>query len=150
MSDDRRYRRLFRLPARPTHVDRDLDEELRFHLDMRVEELRARGMTPEAARAEALRQFGDADDARQFCRDEDVRRLRDARRADWHEQLLQDVRLTLRQLRSSPAFAVAAALTLAVGIGVTTAIYSVVHAYLVRPLPYPEANRLVSVRPAPS
>ena len=150
MSDDRRYRRLFRLPARPTQVDRDFDEELRFHLDMRVDELRASGMTPEAARAEALRQFGDVDDARQFCRDEDVRRLREARRADWLEQLLQDVRLTMRQLRSSPAFAVAAALTLAVGTGVTTAIYSVVHAYLVRPLPYPEANRLVSVRPAPS
>lgn len=150
MSETPRYRRLFRLPERPTNIERDLDEELRFHLDMRVEELRGRGMTPESARAEALRQFGDVDDAREFCREEDTRRLREDRRADWLEQLRQDAGLAVRQLRQSPAFAVAAALTLAVGIGVTTAIYSVVHAYLVRPLPYPEADRLVSVLPAPS
>jgi predicted permease len=149
MANDR-YRRLFRLPDRPSGIDRDLDEELRFHLDMRAEELRARGLTPDAARAEAVRQFGDVADAREFCRDEDERRLREDRRADWIEQLRQDTRLALRQLRRSPGFAVAAALTLAVGIGVTTAIYGVVHAYLVRPLPYPESDRLVSVRAAPS
>lgn len=149
-SQQPRYRRLFRLPPRVTHLEHDLDEELRFHIDMRAEELRVRGMSPDAARAEAMRQFGDLDDARQYCREEDARRLREDRRADWMEQLGQDARVAWRQLRQRPAFALAAAVTLAVGIGVTTAIYSVVHAYLVRPLPYPEADRLVSVIAGPS
>src|SRR5688500_18725004 len=127
-SQQPRYRRLFRLPPRVTQLEHDLDEELRFHIDMRAGGLRVRDMSPDAARAEAMRQFGDLDDARQYCREEDARRLREDRRADWMEQLGQDARVAWRQLRQRPAFALAAAVTLAVGIGVTTAIYSVVHA----------------------
>src|SRR5919108_2610985 len=97
--------RSFRLPWRnPERIRNDVDEELRFHLEMRVEELVALGLTPTAAREEALRQFGDLEGTRRYCRDLDRRREREVRRAELLDEARQDVRYALRKLAKSWGF----------------------------------------------
>jgi hypothetical protein len=118
--------------------EEDLDEEIRFHLERETERLVARGLDPERARAEARRTFGE------------VSRVKDDAREDsgipWAETALRDARVALRGLRKSPGFAGAAILTLGIGIGATTAIFSVVDTVLLEPLPYPDPDRLVSLQ----
>lgn len=114
---------------------RELEEEMRFHIERDVERLLASGHDPETARAEAERRFGSVGRARESAREDLGLR--------WVEQGIRDARHAARGLRRSPGFAVTAILTLGLGIGATTAIYSVVDAVVVRPLPYPEADRLV-------
>src|SRR5687767_7396239 len=144
-----RYRRLFRLRfTRPS--DADVDEEFAFHLEMRARELETRGMTHDQARAETLRQFGDIDEARRVCRAEDTKRMRDYRWALWVDNARLDVQLALRTMRRHPAFSVSTVLTLGVAIAVAASAYGVLHAYIVRPLPYPDADRLVQVIAGPS
>ena len=123
-----------------------VDEEFAFHLDMRTSELIEQGLEPEAARAEARRQFGDLDEARTFCKRTDERRERQTMRTELLDGLTQDVSFALRTLRRAPAFTIIAALTLAIGIGANTAIFSVVRGILLRPLPFPDPSRLVMVR----
>src|SRR5512140_2389653 len=123
-----------------------VDEEFAFHLDMRTNELIDQGLDPEAARAEARRQFGDVDEARNFCKRTDERRERQTMRTELLDGLTQDVTFALRTLRRAPAFTIIAALTLAIGIGANTAIFSVVRGILLRPLPFPDPSRLVMVR----
>src|SRR5262245_9079640 len=89
----------------------DVDAELRFHLETRVEELVAAGETRERAIRQAAREFGDLDDARQYMRRLDVRTEMDRRRRDYMGEFRQDLRHALRQLRSAPAFAATAILT---------------------------------------
>jgi putative ABC transport system permease protein len=132
-----RVRRRLRLLARRAEVDRELDEELRFHLEMEVEDRIRSGMAPAEARRTALRDFGGVDRYKEEVRD--VRGLR------WYDDVVQDARVGLRGLRRNPAFAVVALVTLAVGIGVNTAIFSVVHGTLLRGLPYVQADRLVAL-----
>jgi predicted permease len=140
-------RRAFRFPRRSARtLDVDVDEELRFHLDLRAAELMTqRGLDADAARAEALRQFGDVEDARRYIRALDARTETATRRRELVDSLQQDLRLALRGLRRAPGFALVAALTLALGIGATTAIFSAVHAVVLRPLPFREPERLVRV-----
>ena len=137
------FRRAARVPAeRAADVAREVDEELAFHLAMREERLRARGLTPDDAAAEARRRFGDVDAVRAECVDSDAAELRSLR---WHERaadLARDLRIAFRSLRRSPGFAVAAASLLALGIGGTTSVFSIVDAIYFRPLPYPNADRL--------
>ncbi|HVE79733.1 MAG TPA: ABC transporter permease, partial [Gemmatimonadaceae bacterium] len=123
----------------------DVDDELRFHLEAHAEQLVARGMPPEAARAEALRRFGDPRAARTATLAVDTRWLRAEHRAAWREALAQDVRYALRSLRRTPGFAAVAIITLALGIGANTAIVSVVNAALLRPLPFADDGRLAVV-----
>jgi predicted permease len=138
--------RLFRLPWRTQRqIGDDVDEELRFHLDMRVEELRRLGLSPDAARAEAVRQFGDIDDARTYITALDRATEVAHRRTEYMSDLRQDLVYALRKLRSAPGFTLTVILTLALGIGANTAIFSVVDGVLLRPLPFPEPERIVRV-----
>jgi predicted permease len=139
-------RRLFRFRWSRAHIARDLDDELRFHLEMRMSELESSGLTTPEARAEALRRLGDVEDLRAYCMRTDEHRARVARVGDWIMEWRHDFQLALRQFRRAPAFSALAVLTLALGIGANTAIFSVVHALLLDPLPYTDGNRIVGLR----
>jgi len=118
-------------------VDEELSRELRFHLDQQTDEHIAAGMTPRDARFAALREMGNVLRISEECRD--ARGLRPL------DDLKQDVRYALRTLARNPGFAGVSILTLALGIGLTTGVFSVVSAVLLRPLPYDDADRLVAI-----
>ncbi len=121
----------------------EVSEELAFHLEMRTRELMRGGMDETAARAEAAGRFGDLPGVAAECRRLGEERERDMRRTEYLSELWNDLRYGARQLRRAPGFAAVAILTLGLGIGATTAIFSVVRGVLLRPLPYPAAERLV-------
>jgi putative ABC transport system permease protein len=146
MFDSKRLRRLIRLPWRSrARIRRDIDDEFQFHLDMRVDELAARGVPPETARTEALRRFGDMRDATEYCRAMDERSIHDETRRNWFAELGSDVRYALRQMQRSPGFTALAIVTLGLGIGATTAIFSVVNRLLLNPIPYADGERFVNL-----
>jgi predicted permease len=125
------------------NIGADVDAELAFHVDARTDELCAAGLDPTAARAHALREFGDLDLTRRTLRAMDERHAADTRRAHVASDLARDVRVAIRSLTRSPGLVAVVTLTFALGIGVTSAIYSVVDAYLFRPLPGRQADELV-------
>src|SRR5688572_2156350 len=132
-----RFRRLFGLePAA------DVEAELAFHLEMRVRELIENGETPERARQLTLQRFGDYDEARQECVAINERRKRHMLRSQLMTELRQDIGYAFRMLRRTPAFTAAALVTLALGIGANSAIFSVVNGVLLQSLPYRDADRL--------
>src|SRR5689334_11999091 len=113
---------------RRDRVERELSDELRFHLARLTEEQIANGVPPKEAKYAALRELGGIDQITEACRD--------ARRVSVFEHLLQDVQYGLRQLRRNPAFSAAAIATLALGIGVNAAIFSVIESVMLAPLPF--------------
>jgi putative ABC transport system permease protein len=138
-------RRALRLPSSAERLATELDDEVRFHLEMRVAEMVARGMSESDARAEALRRFGDTDDLRDYVTSIEVSHMRRLHLREWWEGWMQDVRFALRQFARAPGFLVIAVTTLALGIAATTSIFSVVRGVLLRPLPYPNPERIVQV-----
>jgi predicted permease len=138
-------RRVFRFPWNRRRVERDLDEEMRVHLAMRIDELRALGLSQSEAGAEAARRFGDEDEFRHYTARRAARLARRHRVAGWLAEWTQDLRFAGRQFARTPAFTGIVLLTLALGIGATTAIVSVVHRVLISPLPYPNGSRIVKL-----
>ena len=129
----------------PDAVKSEVDEELRVHLEMREEELRRAGLSALEARREALRQFGDLDATRRYCRRQDEAKEDHVQRGLMFQDLGQDLRICLRGLLRAPLLALTIVLTVGLGIGATTVMFAVVHAVLLRPLPYPDSGRLVRI-----
>ena len=126
-------------------VEDEVDSELEFHVEMRTREYVARGMTASDARELAIRRFGDINRVNHTCRDIGRLRDRDVRRTEYFSELIQDVTFAIRQMIKNPAFTAVAVVTLALGIGATTAIFSAVTAVVLQPLPFPHPDRLLAV-----
>jgi predicted permease len=122
---------------RRKQMEEELDKELRFHLETRVNELVERGYAPELALRNARLALGGQEQIKEACRD--------ARGTRWLEDLFQDFRYALRTLRQRLGFAAVAILTVALGSGATTAMFTVINGVLLKPLAYPDANRLVTL-----
>lgn len=142
----RRLRRVFRLPASDRRLDAEVDEELRFHIEGRIEELMSReGLTRARAEAEARRRFGDFAQYRREARaiDHATHHRRERMRAT--EAIAREARRAVRTLLRAPGFSFVTVLTLALGIGATTAIFTILDAVVLRPLPFANADRLVEL-----
>jgi putative ABC transport system permease protein len=123
----------------------ELDDELTLHLELRAEELVRAGLSPDAARREAVRQFGDLAFTRRYCRRQDRMKETHTRRGLAFEELAQDLRISLRSLRRAPVMTLTILATVGLGIGATTAIFTAIDAAILSPLPYKEPDRLVRI-----
>src|SRR5918996_4664305 len=136
---DMRWTRKLRLRLRSLfrsrQVEQELDEELQYHLQHLVDDYVAAGLSPPDARYKALREMGAIDQRKEECRD--------ARGTQLVENLLKDVRYALRGVRRNPVYSIVLVLSLALGIGANTAVYSVLYALLFRSLPVGDAHQLV-------
>ena len=131
---------LWRVP-----LDQEVDEEFALHIELRTRELVERGLDPKTARDIVLSRIGDLGHLKRTCVDLGRKREREMRLTRFLEELREDVRFSLRQLTKAPGFAMVATITLALGIGVNSAIFALVDATLLRPLPFFEPERLVAV-----
>jgi len=138
MNQFQKIRSCFRALFGQRKLDLEMDEEMRAHIEMRKQANIDAGMESDEARRAALREFGTAESLKETCRDE--------RRVAWLEDFAQDVRFGLRMFFKNPGFTFIAVVTLALGIGANTAIFSVVNALLFRPLPFRDPERLVWIQ----
>jgi hypothetical protein len=122
---------------RPAPTDDKLDRELRFHIEQHASDLIARGVDPAEARRQALIAIGGVDQVKEDCRDE--------RSTRWLSDIVQDTRYALRLLRHTPGFALVTLITLALGTGATTVMFTVIDGVLLKPLPFAAPHELVAV-----
>ncbi len=141
---DRRPR-TFRLEGGPARVERDVDEEIEFHIEMRTRRLIESGLDPASARTQALSRFGNLSAVRDECLDIDNKRERAMQRANHLEDLRQDASYAVRTLVQNKGFTAIVLLILALGIGANTAMFTLVDALLLRTLPVPHAEQLVTI-----
>jgi putative ABC transport system permease protein len=131
---------LWRVP-----LDQEVDEELALHIELRTRELIERGLDPKTARDVVLSRIGDLGRLKRTCVDLGRKRDREMRITRWLDERKADVTFALRQLKASPTFTAVAALTLALGVGANSAMFALADATLLRPLPYPQPDRLVMI-----
>jgi putative ABC transport system permease protein len=131
---------LWRVP-----LDQEVDEELALHIELRTRELVERGLDPKTARDIVLSRIGDLGQLKRTCTDLGRKREREMRLTRFIEEFRDDVTLAIRQLAKAPGFTIVATMTLALGIGVNSAMFALVDATLLRPLPFHEPDRLVAV-----
>jgi len=124
--------------SRRTQMEAQLEKELSFHLEQHTSQLVARGIAPDEAHRQARLALGGPEQVKEQCRD--------ARGTRWLEDFLQDTRYALRTFRRKPGFTIVALLILSLGIGATTVMFAVINSVLLRPLSYPEPDRLVTLR----
>jgi len=127
-----------------------VDEELRFDIDMRANDLVRQGVPPDVARARALAEFGDLEATRRYCEETDMASEAGFNRASILSDLRADMAIAWRTMRRTPAFALVVGTTLALGIGANTTVFSVVKRVLITPLPYREPEHLYRLYTAPS
>ncbi len=135
-------RKLLRLVTRRT-MQQDADEEIRIHLELRAKQLVGEGMSPSAARAEAERRFGEVDDELRRSRASAARQERRLRWRDWFDRLRADLRYAIRTLRRDAGFTAFALTIMALGIGASATVFSLVNGVLLRPMPFRDPSRLV-------
>ncbi|MDA8020486.1 MAG: ABC transporter permease [Thermoanaerobaculia bacterium] len=138
-------KRTFRITRHKTDVGRDVDEEIAFHLEMRVQELMDEGLDPIEAERAALAAFGELPEIRDACRRESTWVAWRRRATETRAALMSDLRLGLRQIGRRPGLSFVVLTTWALVIGANTAVFSLVHSILLRPLPFPEPDRLVTI-----
>jgi len=136
-----RLRSWLRTLAKRSRLERDMDSELRFHIESYAEDLARRGLSPEEALRRARVEFGGLEQTKEECRD--------ARGITMAHSLLQDVRYGLRMLGKSPGLTAIVVITLGLGIGVNTSIFSVLNEWLLRPLPVPHSEQIVNLARSP-
>ena len=138
-------KRVFWLPLTRRRLSETIDAELRFHLEERVDELVAAGMSREAAMIEARKRLGDLETHRRAMRAIDEEMLNMSRRRELGDTFGRELRQATRALTRSPGFTLMTVITLALGLGAATAIFAILDAVVLRPLPYPHGDRLVAL-----
>jgi putative ABC transport system permease protein len=134
-----------RLRRTPNDIAADVDDELRAHLELRIDALMASGMSREQARDEAIRRFGDIDGTRRYCRLQHEEKERKMERRLALADLIQDMRVAVRGLLRAPVLAITIVASVGLGIGAATAIFAVIDAALLRPLPYANPSQLARI-----
>lgn len=145
MTGEQHGRKSFRLPTTSARIDAETEAEFRFHIEERIEQFMAEGMTRRQAELEVEGRFGDYEAFRNLTRQIDEDTMHKRRRAERMRDIQRQVRYAARALLRAPSFSLIAFITLALGIGATTAIYAVLDTVVLRPLAYPHSEQLVSV-----
>ena len=150
MRRPRGIRRFLRLPRSEARIRAEVDEELRFDIDMRASDLVRQGVAPDVAHARAVAEFGDLESVRRSCVTMDEQREQSMRRANFVSDVTQDLAFTLRMLRRNVGFTFLVVGALAIGIGANTTVFSVVKRVLIAPLPYRAPEQLYRMYTSPS